>query len=133
MSENIVIPKKSGRGGARKGAGRKAISSRPVLENGWYVYLLSEAPSAGFLKIGVAHRPYARLMQGQTCNPRTLSFAALWALDGSDAYAAIEKGLHRALRPFHVRGEWFEVAVCDVERHLREQVTALGLEARRVL
>lgn len=131
MSE-ITQHKKTGRGGARPGAGRKPSSTAPRLE-GWYMYVLDETPSAGFLKIGIANKPYQRLSSAQTSNPRVLRFAGLWSLSGSDCYAAAEKALHKALRPFHVRGEWFEVAVDQVQKHMEEISSAMGLDAKRVL
>lgn len=131
MSENQAT--KPGRGGARVGAGRKPLASKMQIPAGWYVYAMCERLDAGFLKIGVAHNPMSRLSSAQTSNPRQLVFGALWSLGASDTYAATEKALHRALRPFHVRGEWFEVSVLDVERHLEEVSDSFGVEAKRVL
>lgn len=131
MAEEVV--KKSGRGGYRPGAGRKPLSSKLQIPEGWYVYALCETPASGFVKVGIAHRPYNRLSQAQTSNPRTLVFGALWSLGGSDVYAAVEKALHKALKPFHVRGEWFEVEVPDVERHINLCAASFGVEAKRVM
>jgi hypothetical protein len=130
---DALISPKSGRGGARAGAGRKPLNRDPRITEGWYVYVMGEEPAHGFVKIGIANKPYKRLSSAQTSNPRALVFSALWALDASDVNAAVEKALHKALRPFHVRGEWFEVAVQDVERHLAVVADSFGVQARRVL
>lgn len=121
------------RGGYRPGAGRKRLAADPRFIEGWYVYAMCEQPSAGYLKIGIATRPLSRLSSAQTSNPRTLVFGALWSLEASDINAAVEKALHKTLRPFHVRGEWFEIDVPAVERHLNEVSGAFGVDAKRVL
>lgn len=124
---------KSARGGRRVGAGRKPGSAEPRFADGWYVYVIAEKPAHGYIKVGIANKPYQRLCAAQTSNPRILEFTAIWSLGSSDTYSAIERALHKALRPFHVRGEWFEGDVALVERHLNEIVAAVQINAKRVL
>jgi len=124
---------KGQRGGYRPGSGRKPLNQDARIAEGWYVYVMREEPCAGYLKIGIAHKPYSRLSSAQTSNPRLLVFGGLWSLEASDVNAAVEKALHKALRPFHVRGEWFEVRIADVERHLADVAGAFGVEAKRVM
>lgn len=124
---------KKGRGGARVGAGRKAGSLRPQIAEGWYLYAIAEKPASDFLKIGIAHKPYDRLCSAQTSNPRQLVFVGLWSLGGSDTYMAVEKAIHRALSPFHERGEWFAVPFSTIEKHFAEVIESFGIEAKRVL
>lgn len=131
--KNIYTDTKPGRGGARVGAGRKPGSLRPEIAAGWYLYAIAENPSSEYLKIGIAHKPYDRLSSAQTSSPRQLVFVGLWSLGGSDTYCAVEKGLHRALRPFHERGEWFSLVVADIEKHLAQIVESFGIQAKRVL
>lgn len=130
MSEIAI---KAGRGGARVGAGRKPLSSKQRIADGWYVYALCESPGTPFVKVGIAHKPYSRLSQAQTCNPRTLVFGGLWSLGSSDTYAAVERALHQALKPYHVRGEWFEVSVSDVERQIDSVCQSFKVEGKRVM
>jgi hypothetical protein len=131
MSENNIT--KPGRGGARAGSGRKPGSSKPQIAEGWYVYVIAEKPASEYLKIGIAHKPYDRMTSAQTSNPRQLVFSGLWSLGGSDTYMAVEKALHKALCPFHERGEWFSVSVQMIEKHLGQVVESFGIEAKRVL
>lgn len=97
------------RGGKREGAGRKRQDAAPSLAGGWYVYVLKEKEDNNYRKVGIASNPISRMSSHQVSNPRQLIFEKLWMLGGSDEYAAVEKAIHRAISPFHIRGEWFEV------------------------
>jgi hypothetical protein len=123
---------KSNRGGKRPGAGRKPGSSQPRFADGWYVYLVGETPCSGVMKVGIARSPYSRISGLQTGNPKLLRFVAIWSIGSSDTYGALEKAIHRSLRAFNVRGEWFDADAGLIGRHIEESVEALGINAERV-
>lgn len=70
------------------------------------IYCISDGQ---FLKIGYSYKPLERLQLFQMGNPRKLSLVyskppriLLTAKD-------VESAVHKRLRKFHLRGEWFDV------------------------
>ena len=68
-----------------------------------YVYIIR---CQGFIKVGVADDPYARLVTLQTGNPFKLELMRFFA--SIDPYAE-ERELHELLRNDHERLEWFRL------------------------
>lgn len=60
----------------------------------------------GFVKIGIAGDPQARLRDMQVGNPFPLILVAKFWTDNA---RRDERALHWALRPHRQRGEWFKV------------------------
>lgn len=69
-----------------------------------YVYMVA---LKGFIKIGHAANPEARLKQMQTGSPWELKIVALLPFPSKKAARDYELELHHRLRSFRVRGEWF--------------------------
>lgn len=82
------------------------------------VYVVSNPAWPGAVKIGLTRiNPQSRLSQMQTGDPhRAYKYEALVEVANADEAEAI---LHAALKPFHLKGEWFlesvEKAVALVE------------------
>jgi len=69
-----------------------------------YVYLIH---AGGFLKIGVAKNPEARLKTMQTGNPYKLRIMALIPFESRLQAFGYEKELHGRFKAHHYTGEWF--------------------------
>jgi hypothetical protein len=72
---------------------------RPFGEGKIYVI---QAESGGPLKVGYGKKPMARLSNLQVGRPD-----AIRIVDSFRGTEAVERALHRRLKPFKVRGEWF--------------------------
>lgn len=65
------------------------------------------------VKVGVAKNFKSRFIQLQIGNSRVLDLVELWEVERlgiADGFHA-EKVLHRLLKPYHIRGEWFRIGV----------------------
>lgn len=102
-----VIQMKSGRGGARKGAGRKPGAA--TKRNGQFIYVIHEVDTPTICKIGIANDPLRRLSGHQVSTWRRLKLAASFTADDAQSAIAIESAVHKALWGVHVSGEWFRV------------------------
>lgn len=118
-------------GGKRVGSGRKPTHRRlALLPLGYYVYVIGESGCDGVNKIGVTDNPFKRLAQAQTYNYRRLELRACFAVAGSDARELLEKAVHRALRPYHVLGEWFEAPLPKAVATIQQMAELIGLELK---
>lgn len=72
-----------------------------------YVYLVRSGSKKGAIKIGVASNVAKRLSELQVGNPATLCLIASIPCSSRKHAYDIEKGLHKRLRRWHIRGEWF--------------------------
>lgn len=66
-----------------------------------FVYVI-EASGLNVFKIGIADNPRIRLSELQVGSPTDLILLGFWRGSG-----LAEKRIHRSLRSFHKRGEWF--------------------------
>lgn len=78
-------------------------------DEGSFIYFILQEEDrseelGGFIKIGVARNPRARLRELQTGNPRLLRLIALCRGD-----LETEKWLHQELVSYRSRGEWFQL------------------------
>ena len=71
-----------------------------------YVYMIK---ADQFVKVGVAKNPEKRLEQMQTGSPYELEIIALLPFITRSMAFEYENHLHRRLRRFHFRGEWFSI------------------------
>jgi hypothetical protein len=88
----------------------------PVFTKGQLVYV---AQAGDYVKIGVTNSPDERIKAIQTACP--LEVKLLWTNQWDECNdhrccdpIVIERELHRSLRDFRVRGEWFEVDIDQV-------------------
>ena len=70
-----------------------------------YLYVL-KTKDARWYKIGISYAPLGRMQELQIANPQELELVASFQRDDAPAD---ELWLHQALRPFHLRGEWFHL------------------------
>jgi len=73
-----------------------------------YVYLIRSGRKKGAIKIGVASNIEKRISELQTGNPAELCLVASIPCSSRKHAYDIEKGLHKRLRRWHIRGEWFD-------------------------
>ena len=102
-----VVRVRTGRGGARPGAGRKPGSA--TKNNGRFVYVIHEVDETGVCKIGIANDPIKRLRAHQVSTWRRLVLARAFTAESSNAAMEIEASVHMAFSGLHVSGEWFRV------------------------
>lgn len=109
---------RSGRGGARPGAGRKRSNSSvtgrvtardEVTAGGCFVYVVHETDCPSVCKIGIAKDPMTRFSSLQVGTWRQLTLACAFGVASQTRALAIEAAVHYALRDLHLRGEWFKV------------------------
>jgi hypothetical protein len=86
------------------------------------IYVI-KAVGTQYVKIGRAADPIRRLKQMQTGVPMQLVLLAV-----SDWPSAREKVIHVALKPYHVRGEWFTMCQEIFELVNAMQAGALTLD-----
>jgi hypothetical protein len=90
------------------------ISRTPLYRNngrlrGTYVYLvLCQEQKSIFVKIGVADEPIKRLRGLATGCPLDPEILAYVELPSRPVAFQVERGLHRELLPWRIRGEWFK-------------------------
>lgn len=70
-------------------------------KEGIYIYFIISED--GFVKIGTSTSPYNRLDSLQTANPHKLELKL--TIKGN---CKIEKLMHKLLRKYHHRGEWYK-------------------------
>lgn len=75
------------------------------------VYVL--AGHGGLHKIGVAHAPTHRLGAISRDEEAALSCVATFERPSRNDATRIESAVHRAMKPHHVRGEWFAVTAAE--------------------
>lgn len=85
-----------------------------------YVYVIGEIPP-GALKIGLTQDVIHRLRTLQTGNPRELVLLLVGYMDSRVNALRLERRLHCRFATSWLRGEWFDVAVQDVESYLVER------------
>lgn len=73
-----------------------------------YIYVIAEAGS-GFIKVGVAQNPRARLSTLQTGNPRKLSLEFVHECQSRLAAEQVEYRAHGTMLRWRKEGEWFDV------------------------
>jgi hypothetical protein len=84
---------------------KPANDNDPTKDYRLQVYFI-ESVSSGAVKIGIARAPDDRLKQLQTGNHEQLRLVA--AVYGHGDAQLIEQTMHDLLKPWHIRGEWFE-------------------------
>ena len=99
--------------------------------SGRYVYVISrvdrQGRPVGPSKVGIAKDPERRLRAFQTANARKL---VLYETFGVRNARALEQAVHRRLRPYRMKGEWFalppEQAVAAVRMTMGRPRPGLG-------
>jgi hypothetical protein len=91
----------SRRGGSRVGSGRKPA--------GRFIYVLQEMDDPGVCKIGVTHKPKARLSCHQVSTWRPLMMAGVLAAPSAEEAWLIKQAAHKALATARVTADWFRV------------------------
>lgn len=87
--------------------------SLPQTPQGGYVYLIRMGDTS-YHKVGISQLDISqRLAQLQTANPIELVLLAHYRQDDP---LEVERSIHKALRPFHARGEWFNLPTDDIMR-----------------
>lgn len=94
---------------AKSEVGQNLRMRRETADPGVY-FLLSQATS--FVKVGCSGNVSERIGQYETTNPEKLTLIAKLPIV---EYHKAEKVIHEFLRPFHVRGEWYEITPRHVE------------------
>lgn len=73
------------------------------------MYLYAISSDSRYIKFGVGGRPVKRLIELQVGSPHDLKLLGeIFAYDSEPAFE-LERIVHRALRTYHVRGEWFQM------------------------
>jgi hypothetical protein len=73
-----------------------------------YMYVLK---CSDFVKVGITQNIKYRISSIKSANPHPVGIA--WSMKVSGKVYLAEQEAHRALREFHVRGEWFSCKVED--------------------
>jgi hypothetical protein len=74
-----------------------------------FLYIISQEGST-FYKIGISNNPARRLENLQSGNPYKLSIYRSYNISNKKVEAVV----HRLLRKFHVRLEWFDIPNLDI-------------------
>lgn len=80
----------------------KAMFGGPCPRGSAFTYVIQEEGENGFIKIGTANDPEARVLEFQTGNPRKLTILAMWS-----STVCPERALQLFFQSARLRGEWF--------------------------
>lgn len=94
-----------------------------------YVYLIEEAGSGVYCKIGYSKHPRRRLKDLQSTNPRKLKLTLMVAVDPKEV-TRIEKALHAKFKRLRVSGEWFYKS-SDISKHFASEILACLAEFQK--
>lgn len=84
-----------------------------------YLYMIEEVGCDGFVKVGFSKSPEKRLLALSTSNPRELKLIDKTLI----AYKSIETVVHRVIRPYHIKNEWFRKEAIPIIRDLFEIIS----------
>jgi len=75
------------------------------------VYFIAEIPFNGKVKIGRSKNIFRRRRQLQSCNPNLLGVLCHIPTNNM---VALEGQLHRKFSNYRIRGEWFDLSMCQI-------------------
>lgn len=87
-----------------------------------HVYIIQ---SEHYYKVGLANDPVQRLGELQVGNPIELILKRAICFQNRKVAIMVEKYVHNALKPFSVRGEWFNCEYAKIELTLTNAVKRL--------